>query len=98
MTICVLVVPVVSQVQVKINSTHSPGPASGFFYGSRGGALMSRRRYTDADRASGLAALEANGGIKEAYRTAQQIGVPVNTLKGWHGAQHEETADIRTDG
>lgn len=46
-----------------------------------GQPTRSRRTYTDSDRLTGLAALEANGG--NVTRTAQAIGIPKPTLILW---------------
>ena len=40
-----------------------------------------RRQYTDMDRATALATLEANGG--DFSRTSRQLGVPRQTLQEW---------------
>jgi transposase-like protein len=50
-----------------------------------------RRRYTDDDRANALAALAANGG--NVKRTAEQLGIPLQTLHSWaSGARHPEAS------
>ena len=46
---------------------------------------MARRRYSDEDKASALAALKANGGM--AGRTAKQLGIPLTTLRHWRDGQ-----------
>src|SRR5262245_44112651 len=54
---------------------------------------MSRRRYTDEERAQALAALAANGGNVKA--TAAKIGLPVKTLQNWSsGMVHPEVANL----
>jgi transposase-like protein len=40
-----------------------------------------RREYSDADKATALAALDANGG--NVYRTAKALSIPQSTLEGW---------------
>lgn len=40
-----------------------------------------QRRYSDEEQASALAALAANGG--NLYRTAEETGIPRNTLRSW---------------
>jgi transposase-like protein len=45
------------------------------------GNTMPRRQYSDEEKGTALAALDANGGNVE--RTAQQIGIPRKTLAGW---------------
>jgi transposase-like protein len=48
-----------------------------------------RRRYTDNDRASALAALAANAG--NLTHTARQLGIPKRTLSQWAaGSRHPE--------
>lgn len=42
---------------------------------------MSRRRYSDEERANALAALAANGGNVD--RTARELGLPRKTLEHW---------------
>jgi hypothetical protein len=42
---------------------------------------MPKRHYSDEEKAAALAALKANGGNID--RTAQQVGVPRNTLRRW---------------
>jgi transposase-like protein len=44
-------------------------------------ALRRRRRYSDLDRATALAALAANGG--NVGRTAHHLGIPRGTLQRW---------------
>jgi hypothetical protein len=54
---------------------------------------MSRRRYSDDDRANALAALAANGGNVE--RTATQLGIPQSTLRHWvDGDRHPEALQM----
>ena len=54
---------------------------------------MSKRRYSDEERASALAALAANAGnIK---RTADLLGIPQTTLRHWSdGDRHPESAQM----
>jgi transposase-like protein len=55
------------------------------------------RKYTETEKAAGLAALAANGG--NVKRTARQIRIPPNTLKAWaRGAASgaKDAEDIRT--
>src|SRR5690554_3963581 len=55
-------------------------------------AAMAKRRYTDADRETALAALAANGG--NVSRTAEQLGIPRKTLQNWaSGTHHPEAAE-----
>lgn len=42
---------------------------------------MARREYSDEDKATALAALDANGG--NVQRTARTLGIPEPTLRGW---------------
>jgi transposase-like protein len=54
---------------------------------------MSKRRYSDDERAACLAALAANGGNVE--RTAREVGVPKTTLQQWAtGARHPEATQM----
>jgi transposase-like protein len=54
---------------------------------------MPRRRYTDDERATALAALAANGG--NVARTAAQLGIPEKTLEHWSkGDRHPEAAKM----
>lgn len=54
---------------------------------------MTRRRYSDDDRASAMAALAANGG--KVSMTAAQLGIPVRTLQNWaDGTTHPESAGL----
>jgi len=57
---------------------------------------MSRRSYSDADKATALAALDANGG--NVKRTASQLNIPHKTLDDWaHGRKlHPAVAELRT--
>lgn len=52
-----------------------------------------RRRYTDAFRASALAALDANGGNVE--RTARDLDLPRKTVEGWAQGRTDVPADLR---
>ena len=49
---------------------------------------MERRRYSDNDRATALAALDANGG--NAAKTARELGIPRITLKEWADGRHND--------
>lgn len=52
-----------------------------------------RRRYSDDERATALAALAANGGNVE--RTAAQLAMPRKTLASWaKGERHPEAAQL----
>jgi transposase-like protein len=42
---------------------------------------MPRRQYSDAEKATALAALDANGGNVQG--TAETLGIPESTLSGW---------------
>jgi hypothetical protein len=53
-----------------------------------------RRRYSDEDRASALAALDANDGNLQ--RTARQVGLPRKTLAEWaKGRASPAVAELR---
>ncbi len=55
-----------------------------------------RRRYSDNDKATALAALDANEG--NLYRTAKQLGISISTLQSWTNVSEdkaEELAPIR---
>jgi transposase-like protein len=57
---------------------------------------MIRRRYSDEERAEALAMLSANGGGVE--RTAEQLGIPVETLRNWsQGRRHPEAVQMAAD-
>lgn len=50
-----------------------------------------KRRYSDLERSSALAALTANGGNLD--RTAKQVGIPTTTLYNWaKGVSHPEAS------
>lgn len=52
-----------------------------------------KRRYTDEQRATALAALAANRG--NVCRTARQLGLPAKTLEHWgKGERHPEAAEM----
>lgn len=62
---------------------------------------MARRHYSDADRANGLAMLDANAG--NVSRTSRAIGIPRATLQAWIAdrdraappdLRHEQTATL----
>lgn len=57
---------------------------------------MSKRQYSDEDKATALTALDANGG--NVKRTATQLGIPHKTLDDWAKGrnQHPVVADLRT--
>lgn len=53
--------------------------------------MRQRRRYDDKFRASAVVMLEAAGYPKREgalTQTANHLGVPLNTLKGWYTAEH----------
>lgn len=54
-----------------------------------------RRRYSDADKATALAALDANGGSVQ--RTATELGIPERTLRTWASGQglSDDSANLR---
>jgi len=52
-----------------------------------------KRSYTDAERATALAALDANGG--NVKRTARDTGISPSTLASWRDRQTLEGTDIR---
>lgn len=57
---------------------------------------MSKRQYSDKDKAAALALLDANEG--NVRKTARDTGVPHKTLDGWaKGRINADCADIRTD-
>jgi transposase-like protein len=57
---------------------------------------MAKRSYSDEDRATALAALDANGG--NLSRTASEMGVPRTTLQEWAaGRVAERVTDIRQE-
>jgi transposase-like protein len=54
---------------------------------------MTRKRYTDNERAAALTALAANGGKVE--RTARELDIPRKTLAQWaRGQRHPEAAQM----
>ncbi len=54
--------------------------------------MATKRRYSDDDRANALAALAANGGNQK--RTANQLGIPQQTLSEWvNGNVHPEATE-----
>jgi transposase-like protein len=54
---------------------------------------VARRRYTDEQRASALAALEANAG--DVRKTARELNIPEATLRQWkHGLRHPESVQM----
>jgi transposase-like protein len=57
---------------------------------------MSKRQYSDEDKATALTALDANGG--NVKRTANQLGIPHKTLDDWAKGrnQNRAVADLRT--
>lgn len=56
---------------------------------------MPRRHYSDNDKATALAALDANGGNLK--RTARETNVPVSTLQRWTaGSKNAAIPDLRT--
>jgi transposase-like protein len=59
----------------------------------KGGKKKPKRRYTDDERATALAALAANGG--NVSRTSREQGVPEVTLRQWSsGARHPEALQM----
>lgn len=52
-----------------------------------------RRRYTDADRASALAALDANEG--NIRKTARDTGISASTITGWRDTRTLEGTEVR---
>ena len=58
---------------------------------------MSKRQYSDSDKAAALAALDANDG--NVNRTAKQVRVPRKTLAMWASNRHlsADVADIRQE-
>jgi transposase-like protein len=54
------------------------------------------RRYSDAERAEALAALDANGG--NVSKTARDLGLPRKTLAEWaDGHIHSDVAELRQE-
>lgn len=47
--------------------------------------MSGRARYSDEEKATALAALDANGG--NIARTARALGIPDSTLRGWAGGR-----------
>lgn len=58
---------------------------------------MSKRQYSDNDKATALSILDANGG--NVNQTAKQIGIPRKTLEMWANNRHlsADVADIRQE-
>ena len=57
---------------------------------------MPKRTYSDTERATALAVLDANRG--NLSRTQREISVPRSTLREWrNGRHHDEVTDIRRD-
>lgn len=57
---------------------------------------MEHRRYSDNERATALAILDANEG--NVNKTAKETGIPRKTLSEWNnGRIHSEVAEIRQD-
>jgi len=56
-----------------------------------------RRRYSDADKATALELLRANGG--NLSRTSRETGVPVSTLHEWKKGEHlsETVPELRKE-
>lgn len=55
--------------------------------------MAAKRRYSDSERATALAALAANGGNLD--RTAKALGIPFTTLKQWaDGTRHPEASQM----
>lgn len=56
---------------------------------------MERRQYSDNDKATALAALDANGG--NVNKTAKQLGISESTLRSWVNGRgtNVEIADLR---
>src|SRR5690625_3701249 len=64
----------------------------------KGGPSMAkprRRRYTDADRASALAALDANEG--NLSKTSRNLGIAVSTLQRWIKDRAADLSDLRKE-
>jgi transposase-like protein len=57
---------------------------------------MTKRRYSDEDRAAAVAAVTANGG--NVQRTARQLGIPETSLRQWVKAErHPEAAQMSVE-
>ena len=57
---------------------------------------MGKRTYSDTEKATALAMLDANGG--NLSRTQRETSVPRSTLREWRdGRHHGEVADIRQE-
>jgi len=55
---------------------------------------MGRRQYSDNDKATALAALDANGG--NVNKTANMLGIPASTLTEWRdGRVNPEVTEVR---
>lgn len=56
---------------------------------------MTRRQYSDNDKAAALAALDTNDG--NVYKTAQQLGIPRKTLESWanNAGVNDDVANLR---
>lgn len=55
---------------------------------------MSKRRYSDEDKATALAALDANGG--NVYKTSRLLKIPQTTLQEWfNGRVNDTVPEIR---
>jgi transposase-like protein len=58
--------------------------------------MVAKRSYSDDERASALAALDANGG--DVAHTARQIGIPRKTISEWaNGRVHPDVANARLE-
>ena len=57
---------------------------------------MGKRTYSDTEKATALAMLDANGG--NLSRTQREVGVPRTTLREWRDGRHNgQVADIRQE-
>lgn len=56
---------------------------------------MARRHYSDEDRASALAVLEANGG--NVSQTSRELGIPRGTLRRWQAGGAPPPAQMRQE-
>lgn len=57
---------------------------------------MSRQKYSDRDKATALAALDANNG--NVYKTAKQLGISRSTLQEWaRGRVNKDVPELRQE-
>lgn len=54
--------------------------------------MTKRRRYSDNDKATALAALDANEG--NLYKTARQLNISISTLQSWANASEDKAEKL----